>query len=146
MSSLSYICSWIILSISLVLTWEKGQGYWQTILIENFPITPFLLLPPSLLTHFLLVTPEEKFDVNITLLKHPNFQQFQIELICWITAPDSYLLVSNFSSDTRHLFLFIIYIPGFHCGVLKYIFTQGSKGIRQWPINWCISQWLSTLL
>ena len=53
---------------------------------QNFPTTHFLL--PLCLTHFHFVTAQNIFYANNTPIKYPNFQQFLMELICRITAPD----------------------------------------------------------
>ena len=70
------------------ITRDKGPVLWQTILDENFPETRFLIPPPHLLINFPLVTAQNKFYANITPQKYPNFQQFQKEIIRWITAPN----------------------------------------------------------
>ena len=60
---------------------EKGPGFWQTILSENFSLTHFF-------NFFPLVTAQNKFYANITPLRYRNFQQFQMELFAEsITTP-----------------------------------------------------------
>ena len=68
---------------------DIGTGLWQKNLSDNFPtdLVPSTPPPPSSVhIHFPSVIPQNKFYANNTPLKYQNFQQFQMELIWWITA------------------------------------------------------------